>query len=97
MDAEFVIEVDASAVTPSSCIDIEGAVDIDVTVRLGERSIDGEITLVPREADGVLDSWGGSPDYWMTGALLAELHRLSDADFRRACRELVSAGRKAAE
>lgn len=85
----------------STCIDNEGALDVDVTVVLDIRdrairdcdyiTVEGEVTLAPCQHDGSLAVYGNSPDQWMTGALLATLRHLPDADFRSACDAIEAA------
>lgn len=70
---------------PSSCSDLEGAIDADVTITVLE-TVTGEtyggdeavvepgvilggVTLVPSDRDGVLGPWGLSPDYWLSDLL----------------------------
>lgn len=59
------------------------------------RTVIGEVTMV--ESDGGYVAYGGQPDHWVSGALLQELRRLGDADFREALRDLDRAARAAAE
>ncbi len=65
--------ITATNARPSTCA--PEAVDIDVTV--GDLS--GEVTLAPHEYDGRLTSWG-SPDMWVSGALLADLRAKYEDD-----------------
>lgn len=37
----------------------------------------GSVTVAPRQSDGRLAGYGPTPDHWLTGALLAQLRRLS--------------------
>lgn len=76
------IHVAASLGTPSSCLDIPGALDIDVTVTVGDVTIDGEITLAPRQYDGRLAAYGATADHWVSGAMLAQLARMAGDDLR---------------
>lgn len=39
----------------------------------------GGVTVAPRQSDGRLAGYGPSSDHWLTGTLLAQLRRLSDA------------------
>jgi hypothetical protein len=63
--------------------------DVDVTVTIDGRDIDGEVTLVPMDG-GTYGSWG-QPDHWVRSNLLSELRSLSDDDFRFALDEIESA------
>lgn len=83
----------ASNPRPSTCLDIAGAVDVDVTVTIGDRVLDGEVTLAPQQYDGLLAAYGSSPDQWISGALLAALRQLDDAAFRAACDDIEAAAR----
>lgn len=65
---------------PSTCLDINGAVDLDVTVTipsatpgLSDESVLGEVTLAPAQYDGRLAPYGTSADQWCSGGLLARL------------------------
>ena len=78
------IHIAPSIGTPSTCVDTAGALDYDVTVTIGDREIEGEITLSPQQYDGRLASWGGSPDHWVSGGLLQTLRTLDDTTFRSA-------------
>jgi hypothetical protein len=100
----------ASSASPSTCTDVPGAVDVDVTVTIGDRVIEGEVTLVPAQYDGRLVSYGTAPDQWISGGLLAELYAeceratgatpgnaaTSSAWFRSACDALGVAAFEAA-
>lgn len=80
----------------SACVDIAGAVDVDVTVTIGGRPIAGEVTLAPRQYDGTLAAYGPAPDHWISGALLSALRQLGDVEFRAACDELEATARDTA-
>ncbi len=103
------IHVAASIATPSDCTDAPGAVDIDVTVTIGNVQHDGEVTLAPQQSDGRLAAYGSAPDYWISGDLLAELYaaceRITGAPpsedagrkwFRAVCDQIESAAVEAA-
>lgn len=66
---------------PSTCTDVPGAVDVNVTVTIGDRVIDGEVTLAPTPdpRDDRLTAYGAAPDHWISGALLAELYAACEA------------------
>lgn len=68
---------------PSTCSDYRGAIDACVTVD----GVEGEVTLLPREQDGMLDSWGPSIDFWASD----NLHSMS----RETQREVIEAVREA--
>lgn len=89
--------VTASNARPSGCVDMDGAIDVDVEVTIGGRTISGEVTLVPSEYDGTLVSYGTSPDHWISGGLLASMRDLPDARFRTLCDALRSAADEAAD
>lgn len=73
------IHVAASVGTPSDCTDVEGAIDVDVTVTIGAQEYDGEVTLAPQQQhDGRLAAYGSAPDYWISSGLLAELYAASE-------------------
>lgn len=85
-------EVIASNRRPSSCVDVTGAVDVDVEIRMAGITMMGEVTLAPREYDGRLDAYGSTADHWISGKLLAELRELalSDTGFRALCAKIVA-------
>lgn len=60
------------------------------------RTLTGEVTLAPGPS-GSLAAYGDQPDHWISRALLDELHRLSDAEFRAVCRQIETAAIEAAE
>lgn len=68
------IAVVASSPRASTVTDESGAIDVDVTVTLGERSVAGEVTLAPQQFDGRLAAYGTAPDQWISGGLLAEIY-----------------------
>lgn len=77
MSAHSIASVVASNVRPSNCVDISGAVDVDVLVTFSTgEAMSGEVTLAPRQYDGVLSACGDSADCWISGALLARLYTL---------------------
>lgn len=76
-------EILVVCVAPSTCCDTTGAIDAEVMVG----DLEGEVTLVPSEYDGRLDSWG-SIDHWASSSL----HGLD----RETLAEVVAAVRKAA-
>lgn len=90
------VRVDAAHGRPSTCVDIDGALDVEVTVTIGGRTIEGEVTLAPRQYDGQLAAYGSSPDHWISGGLLAALRRLDDDAFRAACDAIEAAAQDAA-
>jgi len=59
------IRIAPSVGTPSSCCETEGAQDYDVTLTVGEHTLEVEVTLVPSQYDGRLDIWG-DVDNWIT-------------------------------
>ncbi len=88
------ITATASNPRPSTCLpDRPGAVDVEVALSLAgvTSPLIGEVTLAPGR-DGGLESYGDSPDHWISGELVRRMHEmLSDDDFREACRVLRSA------
>lgn len=91
----------ASNARPSTCLDVDGARDVDVVVTLGAREVEGEVTLVP--ASGTwqrgcipLQAYGGQPDHWVSGDLLRVLRTLDDRAFRAALQEIERAAVEAA-
>jgi hypothetical protein len=97
------ITATASNPRSSTCLDIPGALDVDVEIRLEDGVLlqRGEVTLAPG-AGGKLVAYGGQPDHWIGGALLRTLHTLSapgsasELDFRAACDEIERAAIEAA-
>lgn len=85
------IRIAPSIGTRSTCVDTEGALDYDVTVTIGDLEIEGEVTLAPSQYDGQLDSWGASPDHWVSDGLLRVLRDLPDARFREVLGTIRSA------
>lgn len=55
--------------------DVEGGVDVQVSIEIDGARIDGEVTLAPSDYDRRLSSWG-QPDCWVGGTLLAPIDRL---------------------
>ena len=90
------ISISATNPRPSVCLDVRGAVDVDVTVTIGGRAIAGAVTLAPRQYDGALAAYGPAPDCWISGALLSALRQLGDVEFRAACDELEATARDTA-
>lgn len=91
-----VMVTDAGNVRPSSCVEIAGAVDVDVDVRIDDRRISGEVTLAPRQYDGRLAAYGDSPDHWLSGDLLRVLRDLDSAAYRAALDTIEAAATEAA-
>lgn len=79
------LTVIASNPRPSTCCTTPGALDVDVHCSIPGQAGHllplsvGGVTVAPRQSDGRLAGYGPSPDHWLTGALLAQLRRLSDA------------------
>lgn len=72
-------------VSPSACIDLPGARDVEVVVQIpGLDPIEGEVTIAPCQYDGKLEAYGCGPDNWLSGWLLCQLRDLCDRDFRAA-------------
>lgn len=90
---EMQIEITTRNARRSTTVDTEGAWDVDVEIEIGGRTgrkVTGEVTLCPREADGVMDSWGEDINTWLSSDLVAVAYDLT-ADGRRAlCREIVA-------
>lgn len=63
----------------SEYVEIEGAVDINVRMRIGTTYIDGELTLVPDESN-VLSRWGSTPDHWVDSKMLSSIQALFDVE-----------------
>jgi hypothetical protein len=85
--------LDAGPVTSSAYLDTAGAVDVDVTIRIGGRTVEGEVTLVPSDDGnraGVLVAYG-SPDHWISRSMLAALETLPPSAFREALSEIENA------
>lgn len=80
------IHVECSA--PTAGTTGAGGWDLDVTVTIDDRELEGELTLLPSEHDGSPSAWG-APDNWVSSGLLAELRaRAPGAD---ALRDILSA------
>jgi hypothetical protein len=91
------VTVAVSVASPTTT-DVEGALDVDVTVTLSDGTeIEGEVTLARREHDGAWAAYGDAPDYWISGALLARLHCLGRRAFRGACQEIESSAAAACD
>lgn len=87
------VSVEASNVSTSSETDGAVDVDVDVTVTTGdeEETYQGEVTLKRRQDTGEWDSWGGSPEFWVEGGLLAWLDKRLNADeFKAAMGEIAA-------
>ena len=67
-DGDLTIETEASVPSPTDT-GVDGGVDVDVTVHIGDASVTGEITLIRRDSDGEWSSWG-SRDHWCCQELL---------------------------
>jgi hypothetical protein len=76
---------------------VRRGVDVNVTVVLGDRTIEGEVTLLPA-VDGRprYEAWEAGPDNWVSGGLLGELHALSDVKFGEALDEIEAAASEVA-
>jgi hypothetical protein len=91
------VTVTVSVASPTTT-GVEGALDVDVTVTLADGTeVEGEVTLARREHDGAWAAYGDAPDYWISGALLAQLHRLGRRAFRDACQEIESSAAAACD
>jgi len=98
------IHVECSA--PTAGTTGAGGWDLDVTVTIDGREIEGELTLLPSEQDGRPSAWG-APDNWVSSGLLAGLRaRSSGFDALRdmlsvieaaASEEILSSGVEPAE
>jgi hypothetical protein len=86
------ITVTAGCVSPTTT-GVERGVDVDFTLELDGKTIEGEVTLLPRE-DGSpgYASWG-QPDHWLDGRTLARLRALdlSHDDYRSILTEIETA------
>jgi len=55
---------------------VDGGWDVDVELELSDgRVLSGEVTLRRHGGCGQWADWGGSPDYWVSGALLVALRQ----------------------
>lgn len=104
MGEQEIGSIAASRVRPSRCVDEAGAVDVDVVVTIGAETLSGEVSLSRgRRATkaGDYDAYmacGGSPDAWVSGALLAALQdRLDGDDLHAALGRVEEAAAYAAE
>lgn len=74
-------------VRPSTCSDHRGAIDACVTVD----GVEGEVTLLPSDYDGLLNSWGQGLHHWATSNLHDVLtDRETQREVIEAVREVVS-------
>lgn len=64
----YAIEVKASNARPTNT-GVEGALDVDVAVRIDGTEVEGEVTL--GKINGLWVAYGDAPDYWVSGGLLA--------------------------
>ena len=74
------IAIEMGSASPSQCMPIEAhAFALPVTIRIGRKSLHGEITLVPSRRDGRYASWD-APENWISSDLLAAIraHQLRD-------------------
>lgn len=62
---ELIPTIEIHDVCKSDTVDTAGAIDADVSAG-GKR---GNITLIPRESDGELDTWGEGLDHWAESQL----------------------------
>lgn len=75
---------------------VDGGLDIDVAVTIDGVSYEGEVTLV-RDHGDEWRAYGPSADYWISGALLAQLERLGADRMREALRAIEGAAAAACE
>lgn len=67
-------DIDCLHAGPSSTSDHPGAIDATLSVD----GIEVDVTLLPREQDGDLDTWGSSQEYWASNNLLLILQACDD-------------------
>lgn len=80
-----------SAHYPADEQERNGAVDMSVTIEIGGRTIEGEITLYRDDANGgELGTCGTPMDGWCSDSIVAWLHTLSDHSRRAVCASLAS-------
>lgn len=84
------ITVKATNPRTSECHDSPVAMDVDVELTIGEDVYSGELTLLPREQDGLYDSWG-SPDHWIDSNLLHAFLGMDADRFACVCSQLAAA------
>ena len=69
-----------SKARPSCCVETEGALDVDVTIRFADGTeLEGELTLLPAEDGSGYTSWG-SPSHWVSDGLLSVIQCRDDFD-----------------
>lgn len=96
------LTVTASNPRPSTCCTTTGAVDVDVHCSIPGQAghmlplPTGSVTVAPRQSDGRLAGYGPTPEHWITGALLAQLRRLSGLDLDTALDDILTAAVDAA-
>lgn len=85
MSNATLLTVTASNPRPSTHCTAHGALDVDVHCSIPGQAGHmlplpvGSVTVAPRQSDGRFGGYGPTPDHWLTGALLAQLRRLSGA------------------
>jgi len=85
VDPDFSVE--ASVATRS---ETKGGMNVHLTLRLGERVIDGEAAL--RLDHRGWSSWG-APDNWLSSKIVEALRPLSPTAYRAVCTEIELAAR----
>jgi hypothetical protein len=75
----------------SICLDVAGAIDVEVTVALKGEMTRATLTLVPDSTYGFIPR-GKAPAYWIRGPLLPRLRRLAPAALSKALADLANAG-----
>jgi hypothetical protein len=84
------IHIAPSIGTPSTTVDTAGAMDYSVTLTIGDRVVECEVTLVPSQYDGRLGAWGDL-DNWLSGPGVAVVRSLGDRGGRELAREIAAA------
>ena len=72
------VTITTSTGSPSTCVDGDGAQDYDVTLTVGDVSVEGEVTLCV-DHEGNLSPWG-SLDNWLSSSLCDVVRSLDRDD-----------------
>lgn len=89
-NARTIPVVAISAGTESDVSDAEGARDYDVTLTIGERTVEGGITLWPDKINGGMAPCDAPEDGWISTEIVRELHAMPDSLARKVRRALAA-------
>lgn len=89
------IAITCSTPTVSACMPADSrALDVDVSIRVGRTTYEGEVTLLPADSDGRYRSWGDLSN-WISSPLLDAIRDLHQRD--EVIRELQAAAGEACD